>query len=96
MGSLVQRAPRVVAAVASVIPFLVTYEMMTERLQPDMRHLMDMPQTRMLLAYGVAFSTTGDAVSAIVALAVVLAASDTTPRKFFDQLTQLPPDDDDA
>jgi hypothetical protein len=93
--SLVRRAPRVVAAIASVIPFLVTYEAMTERLQPDVRRLMEMPQMRVLLAYGVAFSTTGDAVTAIVALAAVLAASDTSPTKFFTQLTQLPPDADD-
>ena len=89
--SLVRRAPRIVAAVASGIPFLLTYDLMTERLQPDMRRLIEMPQVRMLLAYGVAFSTTGDAATALVALAVVLAASNTTPQKFLDQLTQLPP-----
>jgi hypothetical protein len=92
--SLVRGAPRIIAAVASVIPFLVTYEMTTEHLQPEVKRLMEMPQVRMLLAYGVAYSTSGDAATAIVALALVLAASDTTPKKFFEQLTQLPPDDE--
>ena len=91
---IVRKAPRVLAAISMVVPFLVTYELSFQHLQPDVRRLMEMPQVRILLAYGVAYSTAGDAATAIVALAVVLAASDTTPKKFLEQLTQLSPAED--
>lgn len=76
MSLILRRAPRVVAAVASLIPLILSYDQMIARLAPDVSTFMNTFHMRMLIAYGVAFSAAGDVVSALVALVAVHSVLD--------------------
>lgn len=70
-NKLLRRGARVVAAVASIIVMLLTYESMLRELAPDLQVFMNRAEMRALLAYGVGFSSTGDLTSALIALLAV-------------------------
>ena len=70
---LVRLAPKVLAALAALVPTYLTWSVLEKDLNNEGREILGQPMVKMLIAYGVAYGATGNLEATLASLVLVVA-----------------------